>query len=235
MTNIVQFKKDKIVGTEGTPKVDQWLFYAYSNYVRSDFPSVNVDCFEAKLFIKDLIEHGFTPEQAEAFVNNLDKAFLDITRTALMVGEAHGVGILGLTHGYAGGGRGEMLLLAPVFEGGVDTPAVHTFFYGPLGSSPLSELEISEFVKKVHTTGVEDEPRVVTKDEAKLPQEAIDKLDAYFINRVKEEGKYYQVRHGPTDKTQRQKVTSYLLYDGYGFIGFDLLTYREEHADLFDR
>ena len=235
MTNIVQFKKDKIVGTEGTPKVDQWLFYVYSNYVRSDFPSVNVDCFEAKLFIKDLIEHGFTPEQAEAFVNNLDKVFLDITRTALMVGEAHGVGILGLTHGYTGGGRGQMLLLAPVFEGRADTPVVHTFFYGPLGADPLSELEISEFVKKVHTTGVEDEPRVVTKDETKLSQEAIDKLDAYFINRVKEEGKYYQVRHGPTDKTQRQKVTSYLLYDGYGFIGFDLLTYREEHADLFDR
>lgn len=235
MSNIVQFKKDKIVGTEGAPKVDQWLFYAYSNYVRSDFPKVNIDCFEAKLFAKELTEHGFTPEQAGAFVNNLDKVFLDITRTALMVGEAHGIGILGLTHAYAGSGRGEMLLLTPVFEGGIDTPAAHTFFYGPLGVGPLTGLEIREFVKKVHTTGVENEPRVVTKDEAKLPQEAIDKLDAYFILRAKEEGKYYQVRHGPTDKTQRQKVTSYLLYDGYGFIGFDLLTYSEALADLFDR
>lgn len=235
MSNVLQLKKDKVIGTEGTPKVDLWLFSAFSDFVRADFPTVNVDCFAAKRLVKDLTTHGFSPAHAEAFVKNLDKVFLDISRTALMVGEAYGVGILGLTHGYTGSDSGEMLVLVPVFEEGLTIPVTHAFFYGPLGVSPLSELEIKEFVKCVHNTGVEKEPRVVTKDETKLRQEALDNLDAYFMNRVKEGGKYYQVRHAPTDTTQRQKVTSYLLYDHFGFVGMDVLTYREEIADLYNR
>lgn len=235
MSNVVQFKNSNIIGTEGTPKVDLWLFSAFSDYVRSDFPTVNVDCFQAKLFVKDLIAHGFSPTHADIFVKNLDKVFLDITRTALMVGEAYGVGILGLTHGFTGSDSGEMLVLVPVFEEGLTIPITHALFYGPLGVSPLSELEIKEFVKRVHNTSAEEEPRVVTKDETKLRQAALDNLENYFMNRVKEGGKYYQVRHAPTDKTQRQKVTSYLLYEGYGFVGFDVLSYHEDLADLFNR
>ena len=60
MSNIAHFKNTVLPKTNGTPKVDEWLSLTFGGYVGSVSSVVNVDCFEAKAFVKDLVSHEFT-------------------------------------------------------------------------------------------------------------------------------------------------------------------------------
>jgi len=235
MSNIAQFKNTVHTLDAGSPKTDDWLSSAFITCVRSGSIAINVDCFEGKIFVKDLIKHGFGEGHTEALAKNLDKVLLDVARTARVVSETYKVPIVGLTHGFTGSGADELLVFVPIFDPNLEIPASYGYFCGALGDGPLKPSEkemIFEFSRAMASDKV---PRIVTKNEAVLQQEAIDRLETHFVSIAEGAGKYYRIAHSVTDKTRSQRVNSHVLYDGYGFANYVGVCYDEELVDLFNR
>lgn len=235
MSNVIGFSDRVVTGGDGAPAITKWLFSVFSDYIRSDSPTLSTDCFGAGRFASDLVAHGFGKEHAKSFVSNLEYVFLLVARTALRVGEQYNVGVTGLTYGFVNDGTTEMLVLLPVYEDWGAMPFTHLIFVGPLGDPGLGESQLSIFKNVDGVEEAKNQPKLTTKEASVVTQEQLDNLDSYFNKLVGEFATEYIVKHQPAGQTHHQKVNAHLLLDGNGFLYIDQISYGVNVVDLSNR
>ena len=196
MSDVIKFGDSSIVTDPGLESVNRWLFSQFSDFVRYDNVKVSPDSFAAKILEKQLKEIGFTDSHAKTLLNNLDVIFTEIKRTALVVGEAFQVGILGLVYGKTTTNDSHALTMNVIYEDWENLPFIHSFLITDVGAPGDGQdyLSVSEARKKQRS----DAARTVlrTNDETRISQASINAVDLYFAGRTDSPAGYYEISFG---------------------------------------